>query len=160
MTKTEPVTGLVATEDPAFRAQVEGLKQITDVINAGIAAQKAAEDARTDAASKDTILVFEANGTVRHRFCTRAEGMEHLQQAADTHSGGAMFTTDGTPAEMAFSLFTGVREKVEEAKLKLRNDIVVRDTLDRNDVPRDRAIRDGVYKAIAELRTSALLTRC
>lgn len=36
----EPLGGLPATDDPAFRAQIEGLKQVTTALNAGATFQR------------------------------------------------------------------------------------------------------------------------
>lgn len=109
-------------------------------------------------AKKNTILVFEdADGTVRHAFCTQAEATERLKLATAAGSGGSMFINEDLGAEMVYAVSPDLRERVGEAKRKLRNDILVRDALNRQGVPNDRDLRIKIKKAIDELRESVLL---
>lgn len=108
-------------------------------------------------AKQNTILVFEAaDGTVQHCFCTEAEATQRLKQAVSAGSAGSMFFNDGLAAEMVFSVSPDLRERVEEAKRKLRNDLTVRNALNRHGVPADQDLRIKIKKAIDELRESVL----
>lgn len=110
----------------------------------------------TEKKRHDSILVIEVSGKVTHEFCDQAEGQERLRSARLHHSGGSMFSCEDMNAELVYSVSPNLRERVEEAKRKLRVEIMVRDALDRNAVPRDRKLRSGIYKAVKELRASLL----
>ena len=109
-------------------------------------------------ASKNTILVFEdADGTVRHVFCTQAEATERLKSALDAGSGGSMlFNSDEMDAKMLYDVSPDLRARVETAKCKLRGDLIVRDALNRHGIPNDRELRANINKVIADLRKTVL----
>lgn len=111
---------------------------------------------QTEKERLDTILVIEVGGQVTHTICTQTEGQERLRNARIHHSGGSMFTSEGMSADLVYSVSPNLRERVDEAKRKLRGEILIRDALDRNAVPRDHALRTGIYKAINELRATWL----
>lgn len=109
-------------------------------------------DKQAVAEIQDTILVFEEEGQVKHCFCSEAVANDRLLKARAGDTGGSMFTSSGVRAESIFSISPNLRERVDAAKMKLRQDILIRDALDRNGVPRDSVLRIGIYKAISELR--------
>ena len=102
---------------------------------------------------KDTILVFEKNGIVDHCFCTDAYAKEWLSVEG---VGGSAFTTDGVDADFIYSCTKNIKDRVNEAKNKLRRDLAIRDTLDRHGVPKDKDLRISIYRAIRELQETAL----
>ena len=103
----------------------------------------------------DTILVYEDNGIVKHCFCTQAHALEALRFADENCSSAYSFRTEGHSIELLYSV-SDIRERVEEAKSKFRRDIIIRDVLDRNGVPKDKALRAPIYKSISELQLSLL----
>lgn len=107
-------------------------------------------------AVSNTILVYEEAGTAKHRFCTKAQATEHLDRAAAEGSAGSMFTVSEMEAELVYKVSPNVRERVDEAKRKLRIDIAVRDALNRQGVPSDRDLRIKIKKAIDELGVTVL----
>jgi hypothetical protein len=104
----------------------------------------------------DTILVFETEGRVAHRFCPEAEAREHVLKAPDANSGGSMFTAEGGNAELHYSVSPDLRSRVADAKAKLARGIQIRDTLTRHGVPMDRELRGRIVKAFRELNSATL----
>jgi hypothetical protein len=102
---------------------------------------------------KDTILVFEKNGVVDHCFCTEAYAKEWLSVEG---VGGSSFTTDGVDADFVYSCAKNIKDRVDEAKDKLRRDFAIRDTLDRHGVPKDKELRTAIYRSIRELQETVL----
>lgn len=111
---------------------------------------------------KNTILVYEdsVSGQVDHLFCTEEVAKERLGACNAPLSGGSMFTSDGVDAAAMYVVSPNLRERVEEAKRKLRADITVRDALNRHEVPEDVELRTKIIAAIKELRLSVLLPAC
>ena len=111
---------------------------------------------------KTAILVHESQaGMVEHCFCTKEHAEAALRACPDVNSGGSMFVTEeAIEAEMVYSISPDLRARVEAAKTKLRFDIAVRDSLNRNGVPGHRDVRMAVYKSIKELRETVLRPVC
>lgn len=102
----------------------------------------------------NTILIHEVDGRAVHCFCTEDHAKEVLRKAPDMTSGGSMFSSEDTAAELVYSVSPDLRNRVEAAKSKLAVDLAIRDALNRNGVPQDPTLRTGIYKAITELRQS------
>lgn len=107
-------------------------------------------------ALKNTILIYEEAGAVHHCFCTEAEATTRMKQAAAEGSGGSMFVSDGMGADLTYAVSPDLRERVEEAKRKLRFDMAIRDALNRHGVPKDRDLRIQIKNAIDDLRETVL----
>jgi hypothetical protein len=102
----------------------------------------------------NAILVSETNGVVTHHFCdaTFAQGM--LEYAKVNGTGdSAFFQDEDTKIDVAtvYELSPDLRNRVEAAKDKLREDIRIRNAMDKHGVPKDRTLRAAVYKAFKEL---------
>lgn len=106
----------------------------------------------------NTILVFEDNGVVKHRLCTEEQGKAALRHAAEQLSGGSMMTSDVMDAEMVYSVSPDLRNRVESAKCKLRDELKLRDAMNKHGVPKDREIRASVCRAFNELRSQSVLS--
>lgn len=106
----------------------------------------------------NTILVYEdlKSGQVKHQFCTEEVAKERLMASTASNSGGSMFTSKDVSSEKLYVVSPNLRERVEEAKRKLRADITIRDTLTRHGVPEDIELRAKIASAIKELRLSVL----
>lgn len=106
---------------------------------------------------KTAILVYERNGVAVHCCCTPEHATQACKDAEANYSGASMFTTDaGWDAETLLAVSPDFRERVEEAKLRLQNDIWLRDALDKNDVPRDRALRCAIKKAFTDYNVASV----
>lgn len=103
----------------------------------------------------NAILIYEENGQVKHRFCPEAEAKEYLSSVSSEMKGATMFTAEGWASELVFSISPELRERVEEAKRKMRMQIRLRDALDRNGVPRDFNLRQSIFKAVDDLQLAA-----
>lgn len=103
---------------------------------------------------KDTILIYESEpGKVGERYCTAAEAHQFLEDALNKGSGGAAYTSaDGLEAEIAYEITPQLRKWVSERKAKLRDDIYLRDLLNKHNVPDDVDLRRSVYAVIKEIR--------
>jgi len=99
----------------------------------------------------NAILVLEEDGLVKHRFCAESEATEHIESCRGKPQGASMFLADHHDVEFVFSVSPNLRQKVEEAKEKLKNDIRLRNALDKYDVPKDFELRQSISKAFADL---------
>lgn len=103
------------------------------------------------------ILVCEQNGIAVHRFCTPEEGTKVCNDALENYSGASLFTTDGGwTGEVLLSVSPTIRDRVAEAKLRLQNEINLRDALDKNNVPRDRDLRIAIKKAFEDYNAASM----
>jgi hypothetical protein len=111
-------------------------------------------DTTETAAVLDTILIFECQPSiVGHRYCSAEEANRVLDEGLKTGSGGAAITiTSGLTAEEAYDIFHQIRKRVADAKDQLRDDIYLRDILNKHNVPDDVEIRKSVYAVIKEIR--------
>lgn len=110
------------------------------------------------ASTKHTaILVYEINGRAAVRSCTWQEGEQACEEAIKHFSGASLFSTDAEwDAEFMMAAYPAIRERVHEAKLKLQNDINLRDALDKHNVPRDRTLRTAIKQAFEDYTSSSL----
>jgi hypothetical protein len=103
------------------------------------------------------ILVYEQKGIAVHRYCTPEEGTQACNEAAENFCGASLFTTDaGFAADVVMAVYPAIRERIAEAKLRLQQDIHLRDALDKNNVPRDRQLRSAIKKAFEDYNTASV----
>ncbi len=102
---------------------------------------------------QNAILVYECTetGQVKHKFCTETDARRYLELAAVEMRGGSMFAADGVEAEFVLQVSPDLREKVEDAKRRMKWQIRVRDALDRHGVTRDREQRVAIFKALEDV---------
>ena len=101
-------------------------------------------------ATANAILIYEKDGQIMQRFCPEAEAREYLDKARGEMRGGSMFATDGMEAELVLSVSPQLRDRIAEARIKLKADTRLRDSLDRYGVPADRDLRLSIYKAFED----------
>lgn len=106
---------------------------------------------------KNAILVFETeNGGVDHCYCSTSDANERLNQAVSNGSAGSIFTCDEHEAEFIYAVSPSLRDRIDEAKRKLRSDIILRDAMNRHAVPADRDLRIKIKNAIDDIRSQLL----
>lgn len=105
---------------------------------------------------KNAILVYEDAGQVKHCFCSAEEARARLEASTVMNSGGSVFTNESIDAAMLYAVSPQLRDRVNDAKLKLRSDIAVREALNRHGVPQDTDLRTKIANAIKDLRTTVL----
>lgn len=110
--------------------------------------------------NQNSIIVFAdpaKNGNVIHKFCTEEEGSAFFNDAEKNRKGASFIRLEGYDnAELLFDVSPNLRERVERAKSKLREDLRVQAVMDKHGVPTDLAVRMAVTSAYKELMDGPL----
>lgn len=104
-------------------------------------------------ALNNAVLIYEENGGIKQRFCPEQEAREYLATAQKEMRGGAMFAADDMDVEFVLSVNPDLRDRVADAKTKMKSDTRLRDLLTKHGVPMDQDLRIAIYKAFEDWKS-------
>lgn len=110
------------------------------------------------AAVKDTVVIWEQSpGTAGMRFCTAKEAEETLALAKKNGSSARMITVqDKMGIETFYGASPEVRDQVAKAIRDVQLTLDLRDSMDRNGIPKSSELRCAVYRVAMEARSLAV----
>jgi hypothetical protein len=106
---------------------------------------------------KNAILISVTNDVISHHFCDAAFAQGMLEYAKKQgREDSAFFQEEDSKMDISdvYNLSPELRNRVAEAKEKLRNDLRIQAALDKHGVPKDPSLRASVVRAFRELRAS------
>ena len=110
------------------------------------------DDTDAELECKSAVLVFEHKGTMEHRFCTVTHGELAQKLLRERSLSSRLIKAPRGEAQAAYAMDAGFRDQVDTIKHRMAFQQQMRDTLTRNGVPNDPALRMAIYKSISELK--------